>query len=47
MIKHLKEKQNEDKQFYEQLLDYKTNSLNYKYTSQTLETNFLLEHIFE
>jgi|LakMenEpi03Aug12_release.lakeMendotaPanAssembly.Ray.scaffolds.fasta_scaffold3449087_1 hypothetical protein len=36
MINHLKQKQEEDKQFYNQLLDYKTNSLNYKYTSQTL-----------
>jgi hypothetical protein len=36
MINHLKQKQEEDKQFYNKLLDYKTNSLNYKYTSQTL-----------
>ena len=36
MINHLKQKQEEDNQFYNQLLDYKTNSLNYKYTSQTL-----------
>ena len=36
MINHLKQKQEEDKQFYNQLLDYNTNSLNYKYTSQTL-----------
>lgn len=36
MIKHLRQKQQEDKEFYESLLNYKTNSLNYKYTSQTL-----------
>ena len=47
MIAHLKEKQEEDRKFYGQLLDYKSNSLNYAYHSQTLEVNFLLEDIFE
>lgn len=47
MTKHLKEKQQEDREFYGQLLNYKTNSLNYKYNSQVLDVNFLLEDIFE
>ena len=47
MIRHLKERQEEDRQFYGQLLNYKSNSLNYKYNSQTLDVNFLLEDIFE
>lgn len=36
MISHLKQKQKEDKEFFDQLLNYRTNSLNYKYSSQTL-----------
>jgi len=42
IVKHLQMKQKEDSKVLSNLMDYKTNSFNYRYQHQTLETNLML-----
>jgi hypothetical protein len=42
IVKHLQMKQKEDSKVLSNLMDYKTNSFNYRYQHQTLETNLIL-----
>lgn len=39
-------KQREDSKLLENLMDYKSNSCQYRYQYQTLETNLLLDNVF-
>lgn len=45
-MKHLQMKQAEDAKTLSSLLDYKSNSFHFRYQHQTLETNLLLDNIF-
>lgn len=46
IVKHLQMKQAEDAKTLSSLLDYKSNSFHFRYQHQTLETNLLLDNIF-